>query len=315
MFLFYTLNKNIYEYNYYIYIMINHIVLSGGGPYGFITYGCLKKLNLLNYWNIKNIKRIYGTSIGSIIGSILCLNINWEILDNYFINRPWDKALKNEIDNYLLHLINNNGIDGIKFIQTIMEPLLMSKNIDINVTLKEYFDLTKIELYIYVTNVNKMENIEFSYKSYPNIKLIEALSASSGYPLIFKPMFIDNMCLLDGGILNTFPLNNCIINNNLKNDENTLCINLKLFKNKNIDISMNIFELTYSILKKTHLLIDNNMNYNNFKKIITINCVNELNLKIENNIWLDVINHDSNIKNKLIKIGEQKAEKFCLYNM
>ena len=49
---------------------IEHIILSGGGPTGFITYGVLKHLSKENYWNLNKIKTIYGTSIGAFVGVI-----------------------------------------------------------------------------------------------------------------------------------------------------------------------------------------------------------------------------------------------------
>jgi len=44
--------------------MIEHIVISGGGPTGFISYGCLKHLEQNGVYNINNIKSILW-------------NINW----------------------------------------------------------------------------------------------------------------------------------------------------------------------------------------------------------------------------------------------
>lgn len=299
--------------------MIEYLVLSGGGPYGFIIYGCLKNLNKLKYWKLDNIKSIYGTSIGGIIGAIVCLNIDWDILDNYFLNRPWDKAFNNELDNYFLYLINNNGIDGIKFINVIMEPLLSSKNISINVTLRELFNITNIELYLYTTNINHkngMKNIELSYKSYPNMKLIDALACTSGFPLIFKPIFYEKMCLLDGGIMNGFPLKNCIENNKIDNINNILGIKLKIIKNNNLDDDNfgNFMDYINLLIKKSHECIDNTYDNNyNVKNIITC-YVDHKKLNIESSIWIESLNSSNKLKNKLINIGIEYSNRFLLFN-
>ena len=55
-------------------MVIKHIVMAGGGPSGFITYGVLKHLSGEKYWNIDNIESLYGTSIGAFFSTILCLN-------------------------------------------------------------------------------------------------------------------------------------------------------------------------------------------------------------------------------------------------
>jgi predicted acylesterase/phospholipase RssA len=37
---------------------IKHLVIGGGGPFGFTAFGVLKYLHDVEFWNIKNIKTI-----------------------------------------------------------------------------------------------------------------------------------------------------------------------------------------------------------------------------------------------------------------
>ena len=55
--------------------MIKHIVLEGGHYLGLGAIGSLKYLNQNNFYDIDNIKTIYGTSIGAFIGVILALKV------------------------------------------------------------------------------------------------------------------------------------------------------------------------------------------------------------------------------------------------
>lgn len=48
---------------------IQHLVIGGGGPFGFTAFGVLKHLHDVGFWNIKNIKTIYATSIGALVGA------------------------------------------------------------------------------------------------------------------------------------------------------------------------------------------------------------------------------------------------------
>ena len=89
--------------------MIEHIVINGGGPTGLISYGALKHLFEHNFLHMDNIKSIYGTSIGGIVGTILSLKYDWNILDDYFIKRPWEKVFKIEPDN-LFEMYYSKGI-------------------------------------------------------------------------------------------------------------------------------------------------------------------------------------------------------------
>ena len=72
---------------------IKHIVLGGGGPGGYVLYGALKYLSKEKYWNIDDIKSIYCTSIGTLIGIFISLRYTWDDLDDYLIKRPWDKVI------------------------------------------------------------------------------------------------------------------------------------------------------------------------------------------------------------------------------
>ena len=68
---------------------IKNIVIPGGGALGFQYLGALQKLEKENFWKIENIESIYGTSVGAIIGAFICLKYDWETLNKYIIERPW----------------------------------------------------------------------------------------------------------------------------------------------------------------------------------------------------------------------------------
>ena len=67
---------------------IKNIVLSGGAYKGFYTIGALKYLSENKFYNIEEIEKVYGTSVGSLLGALLCLKLNWEDLIEYAINKP-----------------------------------------------------------------------------------------------------------------------------------------------------------------------------------------------------------------------------------
>ena len=59
---------------------IEHIVLSGGGIVLFPFYGYLRNSAKKGMWEIQNIKSLYGTSAGSLLGTIILLNMYWEFI-------------------------------------------------------------------------------------------------------------------------------------------------------------------------------------------------------------------------------------------
>ena len=118
--------------------MIKHLVINGGGPTGWISYGALKCLFKKEFIHINNIKSIYGTSAGAIIGVIISLKYDWTTLEDYFLKRPWEKVLKLEPDHFF-EMYYNKGLFQFNNVKEVLTPLLTAKDLSENITLKEYY--------------------------------------------------------------------------------------------------------------------------------------------------------------------------------
>lgn len=116
---------------------------------------------------------------------------------------------KNKIDT-IVKLYNQTGIYGMKEFTESIRPALEGKDFTVNVTMQEFFEKTGIELHFIVTELNKFVTVDFSHKTHPNQSLIEACYMSCCYPFIFTPIYRDDHVYLDGGIINDYPVNECI---------------------------------------------------------------------------------------------------------
>ena len=58
--------------------------------------------------------------------------------------------------------------------------------------------------------MNKFKIVDLNYKTHPSQPLIEACYMSCCYPLWFSPIYRDGCCYVDGGIINDYPVNECI---------------------------------------------------------------------------------------------------------
>ena len=218
---------------------IKHLVISSGGPAGHMMYSILRTLNLKGVWDAKDIKTIYGSSIGSFAAIIIALRYEWEVMDDYLIKRPWEKIFlsssssttaaatgsgttestehsssalsdaKNKLD-YVFKLYKNHGLYGLKEFTEMLRPALQGKDISVNVTFQEFYERTGIELHFTVTELNKFQSIDFSHKTHPKQGLVEACYMSCCYPFGFTPIYRDGCCYIDGGIINDYPVNECI---------------------------------------------------------------------------------------------------------
>jgi predicted acylesterase/phospholipase RssA len=283
---------------------IKHLVLSAGGLAGFPIIGILKELNNQDFFYIKDVKTVHATSIGTILSTLLLLSENFELVENYIVNRPWDKFFTINPTS-IINIWEEKGLLGDEIILEILKPFLQARDLNINITLKQFYDLLNIELYFYTTNINTnpMESIELSYINFPDLELYKAIAMSSAFPLIFSPIIINNDCYIDGGALNHFPLNNCL-KNNYKVDE---ILAIKIICKDNIPQPINKESIlsTYMNTLICKLFIHSyNDKFENIENIIY--CIIEDNSFIK---WINAIN-DSKLRNDYILYGIETAKQF-----
>ena len=196
---------------------IKHIVVSGGGPAGLSFYGAIRESHRQGMWTLDNIQTMHGTSIGSIICTMLCLNYEWEVLDDFLIKRPWQHVFK--VDMYtIFDSFQKRGIYDISAIEKTFLPLFSDKDISINVTLAEFYELNHIDLHIYASEIHHYEMVDFSHKTHPDWRLMDAIYCSSALPVAFPPMLRDGLCYCDGGFIANYPMRLCLENGAEKNE-------------------------------------------------------------------------------------------------
>ena len=190
---------------------IQHLVIGGGGPFGFTAFGVLKYLHDVGFWNIKNIKTIYATSIGALVGAFLLLGYDYSYIYDYFVKRPWEKIFKNIGVNSIFNIYTDKGaIDIYPLYIESLTMVLEAKGMTSSVTLKEFYEYSGVELNIIVSEINAFKCEVLSHKTYPDLELIKALTMSASLPVIFTPHFLDDKCFIDGGIFSNYPLNVCL---------------------------------------------------------------------------------------------------------
>ena len=192
---------------------IRHIVIAGGGDYGLSFYKALRDSHHAGFWNIQNIETIYATSIGSLFTVWMCLlpKLSFDIYDDFVLNRPWDKVFDFHI-NKLLQLIKEKGIFGKKVVENIIAPVFHSLDIPLDITVKDFYEFTHIEMHLIATNLTTFEMVDISYKTHPEWTVLDALYSSMGLPVLFSPHIIDGKIYADGAFTNNYPVNLCIQN-------------------------------------------------------------------------------------------------------
>ena len=127
-------------------------------------------------------------------------------------------------------MFSKKGFFNRKQVELSFKPLLHAKDLRLDITLKEFYEYSNIELHIFTFDVNYFKLEDISYKTNPDISLITAIYMSSALPIMFSPVCIDDKCYIDGGVVTNYPLIFCIEQNcnldeilGIKNEFNGQC--------------------------------------------------------------------------------------------
>jgi len=288
--------------------MIKHIVINGGGPTGLLCYGALKQLFKQDFINIDNIKSIYGTSAGAIIAAIISLKYDWQTLDDYFLKRPWEKVFKLEPDN-LFELYSSKGFFQFSMVREILKPLLTAKDLDENITLKEFYEYNQIDIHCFTVEMNSFQKIDLNHKTYPELSLIKALEMSSAVPILFKPIIEEDKCYVDGSLFDNYPINECLHNEGCGNDEILGIKNKWSNKEQLINSEMNIFQYLQLSMHQIVKYIQKSSKPTPIRYELKCLCDKKL---ADYSTWFEYMTNGEKMK-ELMEEGKSYAELFLNY--
>lgn len=304
---------------------IKHLVISGGGPTGLLSYGAAKYLEQQKFWSMDNVESIYGTSIGALFGVILSLKHDWNTIDEYIIKCPWDALFqKNATFNDVLHIYTNKGFMSNDFFDIIMKPLLLAKDLSLDVTMKELYDFNKKEIHVMTVELNKFELINISYKTHPSLKVMDAIKMSCAFPIIFSPKIVSGFseiaitamrtendegveedkakyekekekevdkrvyCYIDGGVMCNYPVNVCMEDQKCELDEILGFRNIWEKYNETIDDDSSLLDFLKICVKQMIRKIENENSYIKIKN--EVSCVSET---TDYTSWFDLCSDES----------------------
>jgi len=188
---------------------IKHIVISGGGPSLFQYVSVIQHLDENKIIDLQKIESIYGTSAGSIVGVFLCLKYDWETLNDYLVMRPWHELFHIKIDS-IFEAYKNKGLFSKIIFEKALKPLLDAKDLSVDITLKELYEYSKIDLHLYSFEINQFNTEDISHLTHPELRVVDAVMMSCALPVLISPVIIDKKCYMDGGVSSNYPLKYCI---------------------------------------------------------------------------------------------------------
>jgi NTE family protein len=172
---------------------MNDLFIGGGGYSGFNFIGALEYIHQKNLLDLKN---LYGTSIGALIGALYISGIEPKCMINIFQKINLEELVKYDFTNI------QNGLLDDSLLDTLISFVTDKYTTDI--TLCEFSKITNVNVHFYTTNITINEYTCLSNKTNPNIKLKDALKATMSIPFLFKPVDIDNELYVDGCCKNLY---------------------------------------------------------------------------------------------------------------
>jgi len=187
------------------------VVLSGGGAKGLAHIGALKAIEEAGV----RIDYIGGTSMGAIVGALYASGYSVKQLDSIFSNVDYNTIIQDDIprksktfyekvesEKYALTLPFDNfkvsfpsGLSKGQNVYNLMSKLTAHVN-DI-----DDFSKLPIPFFCVATDVEtgKMVILDKGY-------LPRAVTASGALPSLFSPIMVDDKLLVDGGVVNNYPV-------------------------------------------------------------------------------------------------------------
>jgi NTE family protein len=155
------------------------LVLSGGGTRGFAHLGVIQALNEAGIYP----DVVSGTSAGALAGVLYS--------DGYTPKEIMKIMNSGSRLKYVRPAVPNNGLLQISGIIRILKSALRAKT----------FEELKIPLFVTATDLYNGKAVYFSRG-----ELLYPVIASASIPVLFKPLIINNIPYVDGGVLDNLPI-------------------------------------------------------------------------------------------------------------
>lgn len=187
------------------------LVLSGGGAKGFAHIGVLK---VLEEAGIK-IDYIGGSSMGAVVGGLYATGYSATQIDSIFHNTNFDELLQDYIPRTSKSFYEKHN-DERYAISLPFKKFSLGLPIALSKGMYNYNLLTSLTKNVrHIRDFNKLPipfvciatDIEHGKEVILNSGYLpQAMLASSAFPSLFSPVEIDGKFLIDGGVINNYPI-------------------------------------------------------------------------------------------------------------
>ena len=197
-----------------------NIVFEGAGIRGLAYSGVIAELEAQGV--LKNVKRVAGTSAGAITALMLCLDYKADEIAHVIQQTQFQKFNSGRFF-FLggMHRMNRyfGWYRGRRFEQWL-DALIKAKTGNADITFAGLKERGHKDLYVTGTDLTLQKAVLFSYETFPQMRIRDAVRISMSIPLYFEAVFLKNdgtvvahpkhkkdlHVLVDGGFVANFPI-------------------------------------------------------------------------------------------------------------
>lgn len=187
------------------------LVLSGGGAKGLAHIGALKVLDSLGV----KVDYVAGTSMGAIVGSLYASGYSGKELDSIFNSIDFDKIINDDLPRASKAFYERNNSERYaitlpfdNFKVKLPSALSRGQNtynllskLMLHVSGISNFEELPIPFFCIATNIETGKQVQLDKGN-----LTHAVMASGALPSLFQPVRINDTVLIDGGVVNNYPI-------------------------------------------------------------------------------------------------------------
>lgn len=206
------------------YSQYENLVLEGGGMKGLAYSGAFEVLDSMGI--IKNINQVAGTSSGAMNGMLISIGYKGKELTQLNLEKNFGRYSQVGIPilSGLIRFYRKYGYYKTDRFMVDLAQAMRYKGISPDITFMELHKLRSSnpklkDLYITGANLTDQKLEVFSHKTYPNMKIIDAVKISISIPLYYEAIFMqpngeiidkknadqNTKVMTDGGVIANYP--------------------------------------------------------------------------------------------------------------
>lgn len=184
-----------------------NLCFEGGGVRGYAYIGVIKALQ--DEGILSQTKRYAGTSVGALFALLLAANFTVDEIIDVKDKLDFSSLKPGWFLSMIYYVWNTFGVHPSTELENNFRSILKQK-VDPDVTFKQLYDLTQKELVVVTCCLNRKQPVYFHYKTFPNVKVMDAVMASISVPFVFQPKICTFLgtedYYVDGGVVDNYPI-------------------------------------------------------------------------------------------------------------